>query len=125
MSKSSRGLGPSDDQVARILEADVRQFEVVSEQGALLQGDAIDTIAALKNDQATVSFWIMGSQTLIRALMARDLIDEWLLMIHPLVLGKGLRLFDGEASPARLTLADSVITTTGVILATYRTAATR
>jgi dihydrofolate reductase len=85
----------------------------------LLQGDAVDAIAALRTDQPDTSFAIMGSRTLIQALMAGGLIDEWLLMVHPLVLGEGFRLFDGVATP-RLTLTDSVTTTTGVIIATYR-----
>ena len=53
---------------------------------------------------------IMGSGELIAALMAADLIDEYLLMIHPLVLGHGRRLFP-EGGRATLRLIDSVITT--------------
>ena len=60
----------------------------------------------------------MGSGELIAALMAADLIDEYLLMIHPLVLGTGRRLFP-EGGRASLRLTDSVITTTGVLMATY------
>ena len=56
---------------------------------------------------------------LIGGLMAEDLVDEWVLLIHPLVLGSGRRLFEAGV-PARLALADSVVTTTGVIIATYR-----
>lgn len=54
--------------------------------------------------------------------MARDMIDEWLLMIHPVVLGNGLRLFDDGVQTPPMTLVDSVTTTTGVIIATYRSA---
>lgn len=90
----------------------------------LMKGEAADAAAALKSEQPDVSFGIMGSRTLIHTLMARNLIDEWLLMIHPLVLGDGLRLFDTGAPKAQLTLVDSVVTTTGVIMATYRTTAT-
>ena len=60
----------------------------------------------------------MGSGELIRSLMAADLIDEFLLMIHPVVLGTGRRLF-GEGAHAALRLVDSVTTTTGVVMATY------
>ena len=62
---------------------------------------------------------VLGSGQLIGALMAEDLVDEWLLLIHPLVLGSGRRLFEAGV-PARLMLVDSVVTTTGVIIATYR-----
>ena len=61
---------------------------------------------------------ILGSGELIRSLQPHGLIDEYLLMIHPLVVGRGVRLFGEE--PADLELVDSVTTTTGVIIATYR-----
>lgn len=64
---------------------------------------------------------IMGSGELIGALMAADLIDEYLLMIHPLVLGSGRRLFpEGVRVPLRLT--DCTTTPTGVVIATYEPA---
>jgi dihydrofolate reductase len=64
---------------------------------------------------------VLGSGDLIRTLMARDLIDEYKVLIHPLVLGTGQRLFgDSGQSAARLRLVDSTPTTTGVIIATYR-----
>ena len=65
---------------------------------------------------------IMGSGVLIGSLMAADLIDEYMLMIHPLVLGTGRRLFAGGAQ-ASLRLVDSSSTTsTGVLMATYEAA---
>ena len=64
----------------------------------------------------------MGSGELIRSLMARDLIDEYLLMIHPLVLGRGRRLFVEGGIPETLNLVDSTTTSTGVVMATYRLA---
>jgi dihydrofolate reductase len=53
--------------------------------------------------------------------MAADLIDEYLLMIHPLVLGTGRRLFAG-GQQAALRLVDSSSTSTGVVIATYEPA---
>jgi dihydrofolate reductase len=61
---------------------------------------------------------IMGSGVLIGSLMAANLIDEYLLMIHPLVLGTGRRLFP-EGVQVHLRLADSLITSTGVVIASY------
>jgi dihydrofolate reductase len=61
---------------------------------------------------------VLGSGVLARELMRRGLVDEWLLMVHPLVLGTGRRLFDGVE--AGLRLVESVVTTTGVVIATYR-----
>jgi dihydrofolate reductase len=63
----------------------------------------------------------MGSGELIDSLMAADLIDEYLLMIHPLVLGSGRRLFPANVH-VTLRLTDSVATATGVVIATYEPA---
>lgn len=60
----------------------------------------------------------MGSGVLIASLMAADLIDEYLLLIAPVVLGNGRRLFAG-GTQASLRLVDSAATNTGVLIATY------
>jgi len=65
---------------------------------------------------------VLGSGDLIQTLMRHDLIDEYVLLIHPLVLGTGRRLFADGGPPATLRLVDTKITTTGVIIATYRPA---
>jgi dihydrofolate reductase len=83
---------------------------------SVLQGDVAVAVAALKE---TVDLTILGSGELVRSLQPHGLIDEYLLMIHPLVVGRGVRLF-GDESDAALELVDSVTTTTGVIIATYR-----
>jgi dihydrofolate reductase len=85
----------------------------------LLHGDVPARIAELKQRPGG-DLVIMGSGALIRSLMPDRLIDEFALMIHPLVLGAGLRLFDNGSGPAELELVDAVPTTKGVILATYR-----
>lgn len=87
----------------------------------LLSGDATEAVATLKQENPDTSFGIMGSGILIRALMTRFLIDEWLLMIYPIVLGTGARMFDETSPSTGLTLVDSLTTTTGVVIATYRT----
>jgi dihydrofolate reductase len=84
---------------------------------ALLEGDAADAVATLKG-QTDGDLGVLGSGELVRSLMRRDLIDMWVLMIHPLVLGSGRRLF-AEDGFAVLRLIDSVTTTTGVVIATY------
>jgi dihydrofolate reductase len=86
----------------------------------LLRGDIVDALRVLKAQSAGV-LAIMGSGVLIGSLMAADLIDEYLLMIHPLVLGTGRRLFpDGVRVSLRLT--DSVTSAAGVVVATYEPA---
>ncbi|MDQ6721103.1 MAG: dihydrofolate reductase family protein [Candidatus Dormibacteraeota bacterium] len=83
----------------------------------LLRGAIPGTVADLKESSGT-NLVIMGSGVLIGSLMAADLIDEYLLMIHPLVLGTGRRLFAG-GTQASLRLVDSSTTSTGVLMATY------
>ncbi len=62
----------------------------------------------------------MGSGQLIRSLLPHGLIDVYVLMIHPLVLGSGHRLFEHDNQLVTLRLVDSLQTTTGVIIATYQ-----
>ena len=65
---------------------------------------------------------MLGSGVLLRALLAADLVDELQLWIHPLVLGTGTRLFGGGDPSRSFELVRSVVTTTGVVIATYRAA---
>jgi dihydrofolate reductase len=87
----------------------------------LLHGDAGDAVAALK-EQSDIDLTILGSGALITSLLQRRLIDRWVLLIHPLVLGSGLRLFRADGPSDALKLVDSVSTTTGVVIATYESA---
>lgn len=83
----------------------------------LIRDNIPEAVRTLKA-QATGVLAIMGSGELIRSLMAVDLIDEYLLMIHPLVLGAGRRLFpDKMHLPLRLT--DCLSSPGGVVIATY------
>ncbi len=77
-------------------------------------------MADLKRSSDT-NLVIMGSGVLIASLMAADLIDEYLLMIHPLVLGSGRRLFTGGTA-ASLLLVDSSTTSKGVLVVIYEPA---
>jgi dihydrofolate reductase len=86
----------------------------------LLHGDVPDAVDELKRESGG-NLVIMGSGELIGSLMVADLIDEYLLMIHPLVLGTGRRLFP-EGVHASLRLTDSITTTKGVLVATYEPA---
>ena len=88
----------------------------------LLDRDAVQAVAQLKQ-QPGKDVSVLGSGELVRSLQQHQLVDRFVLMIHPLVLGSGRRLFpDGGASTA-LRLVDSVTTTTGVVIGTYETAA--
>ena len=118
---------PDDDMFAKVLNE--RTKYVASRtlreplewrNSTLLKGDAADAVAELKRQEDT-DLVILGSGELIRSLMAHDLIDEYRLLIHPLVLGSGRRLFT-DGTFATLRLIDSTTTTTGVVIATYRPA---
>ena len=85
----------------------------------MLDGDAVDAVAALKQ-QPGEDLHIMRSGELIRSLMRRGLVDEYMLMIHPLVLGSGRRLFADGSPAATLRLVDTKTAPTGVVIATYR-----
>ncbi|MGH3860314.1 dihydrofolate reductase family protein [Actinokineospora sp.] len=87
------------------------------QNSTLLAGEAADAVRELKQ-QPGKDVVILGSGALVRSLMAHGLVDEFLLAIHPVVLGSGQRLFDGSTASLRLT--ESVTTTTGVVVATYR-----
>jgi dihydrofolate reductase len=112
--------GPFKDalnDVPKYVAAGAPATELRWPNSTLLQGDVPGAVAELKGSAAG-NLVIMGSGVLIRSLMASDLIDEYLLFIHPVVLGTGHRLFD-RAVPTRLELVDSATTATGVLIATY------
>lgn len=80
-----------------------------------------DVVAALRElkKQDGPDLLIQGSSVLARSLLASDLIDRMTLLIYPVILGHGKRLFDSEAMPVSLKLANSRTTCTGVMVATY------
>lgn len=89
----------------------------------LLKGDAAKAVADLK--QQDKDLVILGSGVLVQSLMKDNLIDQYVLSIHPLVLGSGRRLFAGGGPFTALRLVDTKTTTTGVVIATYEPAASQ
>ena len=86
----------------------------------LLSGDPSATVANLKSS-SDADVGIVGSAHLVRSLLVDGLIDRYVLLIHPLVLGQGRRLFNERGPGVDLELIDSVTTSKGVIIATYQT----
>ena len=86
----------------------------------LLQGDAMEAVAKLKEQPDELV--VLGSGELVQSLMRAGLVDEYVLLIHPLVLGSGRRLFPDGGPSAALRLVDTKTTTTGVVIATYQPA---
>jgi dihydrofolate reductase len=87
----------------------------------LLRGDAAEAVATLKEEPGK-DLVVLGSGELVQSLMRRNLVDQYVLLIHPLVLGSGRRLFPDDGAFAALRLVDSKTTTTGVVIATYQPA---
>jgi dihydrofolate reductase len=94
-------------------------------QNSVLLGDDVPAAVAALRAGSGPDIGVLGSGELLASLLRHGLVDELFLMIHPLVLGTGRRLFADGLPPAALELADSLTTTTGVIMATYRPAAGR
>jgi dihydrofolate reductase len=84
----------------------------------ILNGDVAEAVARLKAEgEGAIS--VLGSGLLIQTLIAHDLIDEYRLFVHPLVLGTGKRLFRETPQPLRLRLAECTTTPSGVLLLSY------
>ena len=85
-----------------------------------IQGDLVEALEKVKQ-QSGKNILIYGSGELVRSLMKHDLIDKYRLMVYPIVLGQGKRLFV-EGSETTLTLTNSVTTDKGVNVLTYQLA---
>ncbi|SRR5258708_39350317 len=88
----------------------------------LLKGDAAEAVARLK-EQPGKDIVVLGSGDLVQSLVGCNLIDEYVLQIHPLILGSGRRLFNDSGSRVALKLVDTKTTSTGVMIGTYQPAA--
>jgi dihydrofolate reductase len=91
------------------------------QNSTLIAGDVPSEIAKLKEGTGK-DIQVMGSGELVQTLIRHDLVDEYRLMIHPLVLGTGKRLFRDETPLTRFRLVDSSASGTGVLLLKYRSA---
>jgi dihydrofolate reductase len=87
----------------------------------LIEGDAAEGIAALKKQDGP-ELQVHGSGDLVQTLMGHNLIDQYRLWVFPLVIGSGKRLFSDGTVPLGLTLVDSHVSTTGVMIGTYEPA---
>ena len=84
----------------------------------LLKGDAAEAVARLKEEPGK-DLLVMGSGDLVQSLMRHNLVDLYVLLIHPLVLGSGRRLFPDGGAFAALRLVATRTTNNGVVIATY------
>ena len=87
----------------------------------LMEGDAAEGIAALNKEDGP-ELQVHGSGNLIQTLLRHNLVDQYRLLVFPLVIGSGKRLFSEGTIPAGLKLVDSKVSTTGVVIGTYEPA---
>ncbi|HEV2895931.1 MAG TPA: dihydrofolate reductase family protein [Actinomycetota bacterium] len=87
----------------------------------LIEGDAAEGIAALKQEDGP-ELQVHGSANLIQTVLRHNLADQYRMWVFPLVVGSGKRLFGDGTVPAGLRLADSKVSSTGVVMATYEPA---
>jgi len=88
------------------------------QNSTVLQGDVAEAVAALRRQDGE-DLLVIGSTELARTLVEHDLVDEFRVMVDPLVVGGGKRLFRDDGARRPLRLLDSQVTTTGAIVATY------
>ena len=118
----------SEDEGAEVMNSAAKHVvsgtltELEWQNSRLVEGGVPDGIQALKEADGP-ELQVHGSANLIQSLLEHGLIDEFRLLIFPLVLGKGKRLFDGGTVPEGLELADSQVFPNGVVKAVYRTGA--
>jgi len=112
---------PFADQINGIpkLVASRTLSSVTWQNSRLIDGDVATELRSLKAGPGR-NIAISGSPTLVRHLLEQDLLDELHLLVHPLIVGKGLRLFPDGTNSIPLELIDSATFTTGVLNLTYR-----
>jgi dihydrofolate reductase len=88
------------------------------ENSSVLEGDVAEAVRALKQEDGG-DLHVIGSTQLVGTLIEQDLVDDFRLMIDPILLGGGKRLFRDDGALRSLRLIDSRVTTTGAILAIY------
>jgi dihydrofolate reductase len=87
----------------------------------VIAGDVPEEVARLKSEPGG-NIAVLGSAELVRTLITRDLVDEYFLVVFPILLGSGKRLFGEAEAPKRLKLIESAATGTGGLMLTYRPA---
>ena len=110
---------PYLNQVTKYVVSNTLSEPLPWQNSVLLSGDPAASVAALKAEPGP-DLAIVGSAQLVGSLLPTKLIDRLVLLIHPLVLGQGRRLFDERGPGTDFELVDSLPTSKGVIIATYQ-----
>ena len=115
--RTDNPFSPVLDNSAKYVASTTLKAPLIWRNSTLLEGNAVDAVARLKQAPG-LDLLVMGSGVLVQSLTYGNLVNQYILLIHPLVLGTGRRLFD-DVGLAKLRLVRSVPTTTGVVIATY------
>jgi dihydrofolate reductase len=103
---------------ARKIVVSTQKLEFTWRNSEQLTGDLVEAVAALKNEPGNTNIAMSGSVSIVRQLLAAGLLDELQLLVHPIAVRSGMRLFD-EGEPIPLTLLSSETFKTGVLNLVY------
>ncbi len=104
---------------ARKIVVSNQQLEFTWRNSEQLKGDLVEAVVALKNEPGNRNIAMSGSVSVVRQLLAAGLLDELHLLVHPIAVRKGMRLFDEGESPIPMTLISSETFNTGVLNLVY------
>jgi dihydrofolate reductase len=104
---------------ARKVVVSNQQLEFAWRNSEQLQGDLMQGVKALKEEPGDTHIAMSGSPSVVRQLLGAGLLDELDLLVHPIVVGKGMRLFDHGENPIPLELVSAERLTTGVLDLVY------
>ena len=112
------GGKPLNDATKYVASRTLGQDSLEWEKSVLIEGDVAEGVAALKQ-QAGPELQVHGSCNLLQTLLSHNLIDEFHLLVFPVVVGSGKRLFDDGTVPSGLKLVDSTVSASGVMIGRY------
>ena len=104
---------------ARKIVVSGKPLEFTWRNSEQLQGDLVEAVAALKNEPGEANIGMSGSVSVVRQLLAAGLVDELHLLVHPIAVRKGIRLFDDGEPSIPLRLLSSQTFQTGVLNLVY------
>jgi dihydrofolate reductase len=116
--KNADKFGPFMNNITKYVASKTLQ-KTAWQNSVLLKGEVTEAVAGLKKE-AGKDIYIFGSGDLCQTLMRHNLIDEYLLMIHPLVLGDGKKLFQQGGPKQDLEVQKSKTTKDGIFVVTYK-----
>jgi dihydrofolate reductase len=112
------GGKPLNDATKYVASRTFSQDSLEWEKSVLIEGDVAEGVAALKQ-QAGPELQVHGSCNLLQTLLSHNLIDEFHLLLFPVVVGSGKRLFADGTVPSGLKLVESMVSTSGVMIGRY------